>query len=114
MRNRVQLIGNLGRDIELKTAASGKTYAKFTLATNDRYKGADGEQVVNTQWHNLTAFGVTAKNMAKLLAKGSEVVVEGKLTYNQYEDKNGTTRYITDIIVGDFKTLSKSHAPLPV
>ena len=79
LRNKVQLIGNIGMNPEVKTLDGGKKLAKMSIATNESYKNAKGEYVKETQWHNLIAWGKTAELVEKLLKKGSEVAVEGKL-----------------------------------
>ena len=102
IRNKVSLIGNLGMDPEIKEFESGKTLAKLSLATSETYKNAEGKKVTDTQWHNLIAWGSTAKFAEDYLKKGSEVAVEGKLTYRNYEDKNGNKRSIAEILVSQF------------
>ena len=102
LRNRVQLIGNLGNDPEVKELGNDRTLVKFSMATSESYKDSKGNIVKDTQWHNITAWGSTAKNMAKLLKKGQQIAVEGKLSNNNYEDKNGIKRYVTEIIVSEF------------
>jgi single-strand DNA-binding protein len=101
MRNKVQLIGNLGMDPEVVTFNGNKELAKFSLATNETYRNASGEKVMDTQWHNIVAFGKTATIIKSYLKKGSEVAVEGKLVNKSYEDKNGVKRYTTEIIVSE-------------
>ena len=114
LRNSVNLIGNLGKDVELKTTASGQSLAKVTIATNDYYKNNKGEVVQDTQWHNLTAWGKTAELMNEMLKKGSEIAIQGKLMYNTYQDKEGNTRYACDIKVNEFIKLTKEEKePLP-
>ena len=95
--NRVQLIGSLGQDPEVKTFDNGKQMAKFSLATNETYKNAQGEKVTNTTWHNLVAWGKTAGILEKYVRKGDKICVEGKLVNRQYEDKDGITRYVTEV-----------------
>jgi single-strand DNA-binding protein len=99
LRNKVQLIGNIGMNPEVKTLDGGKKLAKMSIATNESYKNAKGEYVKETQWHNLIAWGKTAELVEKLLKKGSEVAVEGKLINRNYMDKEGVKRYITEIEV---------------
>ncbi|MBT8259831.1 MAG: single-stranded DNA-binding protein, partial [Bacteroidia bacterium] len=89
LRNKVQLIGNLGNDPEIINLESGKTLAKFTIATNENYKNAKGEKVTDTQWHNIIAWGKTAQIVEKYVNKGKEVAIEGKLTSRSYDDKEG-------------------------
>ena len=86
LRNSVQLVGNLGRDVEFKNFDSGSSRASFTLATNDFYKNNKGEKMQDTQWHNVVAWGRVAENMNSLLAKGSEVMIKGKLTSRSYDN----------------------------
>lgn len=102
LRNKVQLIGRLGKDVELKTLESGKTLAKVSMATTDVYKNADGKKVENTQWHSLTFWGKNAEIAGNFLKKGSEIVVDGRLSYSNYEDKDGVMKYYTEIIVNEF------------
>jgi single-strand DNA-binding protein len=105
LRNRVQLIGNVGNDPEVKTFGEGKKVANLTLATNETYKNDKGEKVEETQWHKLVAWGKTAEIIEKFVAKGKEIVVEGKLTHRSYDDKNGEKRYITEIVISDLVLL---------
>jgi len=108
IRNKVQLIGNLGNDPDVKQLESGKTMAKFSIATNDRYYNQDGEKVENTQWHNLVAWGKTAELAEKYLKKGSEIAVEGKLNSRSYENKEGQKKYITEVIINEILMLGKN------
>lgn len=101
IRNKVQLIGNLGNTPEIKTTESGKKLAKFSLATNETYRNAAGEKIKETQWHNVVAWGKQADVIEKYLDKGSEVVIEGKLVNRTYTDKNGTKKYITEVQVNE-------------
>lgn len=101
LRNKVQLIGNLGMDPEVKSLDGGKKLAKMSIATNENYKNAKGEKVTETQWHNLIAWGKTAEIVEKFLKKGSEVAVEGKLINRNYIDKEGIKRYVTEIEVSE-------------
>ena len=107
LRNKVQLIGNLGNDPEIINLESGKTLAKFSIATNESYKNAQGEKVTDTQWHNIVAWGKTAQIVEKYITKGKEVVVEGKLTSRSWEDKDGNKRYITEVVVSESLMSSK-------
>ena len=107
LRNKVQLIGNLGNDPEIINLESGKTLAKFSIATNESYKNAQGEKVTDTQWHNIVAWGKTAQIVEKYVAKGKEIAVEGKLTTRSWEDKDGTKRYTTEVICSELLLLGK-------
>jgi single-strand DNA-binding protein len=101
LRNKVQLIGNLGNDPEIITLDSGKKLAKFSLATNESYKDAAGQKTDKVEWHNLVAWGKTCDIIEKYLTKGKEVAVEGKLTSRSYETKEGEKRYITEVVVNE-------------
>ena len=107
IRNRVQLIGNLGTEPEIITLDSGKLLAKFTMATNEVYKNAQGEKVQDTQWHNVVAWGKTAEIVQKYVNKGQEIAIDGKLTSRSYESKEGAKRYITEIVVNELLMLGK-------
>jgi len=101
LKNKVQLIGNLGHNPEIVNMESGKKLAKFSIATNDVYKNAQGEKVQDTQWHNLVAWGKTADIIEKYISKGSEIAVEGKLTSRTYDDKKGVKHFITEVVVSE-------------
>lgn len=107
MRNRVTLIGRLGKEPEIIKMDSGKVKARFTLATNESYKNSEGETVEEVEWHNLVAWGKLAENIGKYLKKGSEAAFEGKITSRKYEDKEGVSRNYTEIIVNDMLMLDK-------
>ena len=108
LKNRVNLIGNLGFDPEVKELESGKKFARISLATSETYKNNNGEQVKNTEWHNLVAWGPKANFAEKYLKKGHEVAIEGKLTHRSYDDDKGTKRYVTEVVVNDFLMLRSS------
>lgn len=105
LKNKVQLIGNLGNTPEIINLESGKKLAKFSVATNESYRNTKGEWVQETQWHNLVAWGKTAEVAEKYLNKGTEVAIEGKLTNKSYEDKNGVKKYITEVVVNELLML---------
>ena len=111
LKNNVQLIGNLGQDVELITFDSGMHKANMRLATNDYYKNNDGEKVQQTEWHNLIAWGKRAETMSKLLKKGNEIAVQGKLTHRSYQDKDGVTRYTSEVVVQEFLKITKEDLP---
>ena len=111
LKNNVQLIGNLGRDVELITFENGMQKANLRLATNDYYKNNDGEKVQQTEWHNLVAWGKRAELMSKILKKGSEVAIQGKLTHRSYEDKEGAKRSVSEIVVQEFLKITKEDLP---
>ena len=105
LRNRVQLIGNVGNDPEIKTFEGGKKVANLTIATNESYKNDKGEKVEQTEWHRVVAWGKTAEIIERFVTKGKEVAIEGKLTHRSYDDKNGEKRYITEVVVNDLLLL---------
>ena len=105
LRNKVQLIGNLGNNPEIITLESGKKLAKFSIATNENYKNAQGEKVTTTEWHNLVAWGKTAEIAENYLEKGKEIAIEGKLTTRSFDDKEGNKRYITEVVVSELLLL---------
>jgi single-strand DNA-binding protein len=95
--NRVILIGNLGRDPELRYTQSGSAVANFTLATNERWRDKDGNNQERTEWHRIVVWGRTAENCAQYLQKGRSVYVEGRLQTREWEDKDGNKRNTTEI-----------------
>ena len=101
LRNKVQLIGNIGNAPEIKTLENGKKMARFSVATNEIYRNAKGEKVTETQWHNLVAWGKLADITEKYLTKGKEVAIEGKLINRSYNDKDGNKKYISEIQVNE-------------
>jgi len=107
LRNKVQLIGNLGQDPEIINLESGKKLARFTLATNESYKNSKGEKITDTQWHQVVAWGKTADIIEKYVLKGKEVAVEGKLTTRTWEDKDGMKRYTTEVVCNELLMLGK-------
>ena len=106
LANSVQLIGHLGKDVEVKTFNTGSKKASFTLATTETYKNQKGEYVKNTQWHNVVAWGNTAEQIEKHLTKGSKVSLLGVISYRNYEDKAGVKKSITEINVNEFHKLA--------
>lgn len=107
MKNKVQLIGNVGNDPEIKAFDGGKKVVNFTLATNESYKNDKGEKVEQTEWHRISAWGKTADIIEQFVTKGKEIAIEGKLTHRSYEDKNGEKRYITEVVASDVLLLGK-------
>jgi len=105
MRNQVRLIGHLGKDPEVRETATGKKLARFSVATNETYINDKGERVSETQWHNIICWGKTASLAEKLLSKGAEVALEGKISTRQYTDKDGNRKATTEIVANDFVTL---------
>ena len=101
LRNRVQLIGHLGADPEVKTLESNKKIARLSIATNDEYTDKNGQKVKQTQWHNLVVWGKLAETWEKYLVKGREIAIEGKLTYRTWNDKDGKSHNITEVVVNE-------------
>ena len=101
LRNQVQLIGHLGKDVNIKELTNGHKVATASLATKDIYQNKKGEKVVETQWHKIIGWGKNASNMENFLRKGKEVAVRGKLTYRKYTDNNGITKYFTEVVVSE-------------
>jgi single-strand DNA-binding protein len=96
--NKVILVGNIGRDVELRHAPSGLAVAKFSLATNEVRKDRNGQRQEQTEWHNIVAFGKLAEFCAQYLSKGRTVYVEGSIRTRTYDDEKGNRRYFTEII----------------
>jgi single-strand DNA-binding protein len=109
LRNKVQLIGFLGHNPEIRSFDNGKSVARFSIATTDSYRDANGKKISETQWHNLVAWGNLAKIVEKYLIKGSEVAVEGKLTHKAFNDKEGQKRFFTEIVVSDLVMLHNKN-----
>ena len=101
LKNKVQLTGNLGNKPDVRVTEKGEKYARFSLATHEFYKNSKGESVENTYWHNIVAWGKTAEVAEKILRKGIEISVEGKLVSRSYTDKEGVKRYITEVKVNE-------------
>jgi len=101
LKNKVQLIGNVGNEPEITNLDSGKKVAKFSIATNEFYKNSNGEKQQDTQWHNIVAWGKIAEIIEKYVGKGKEVAIEGKLTSRSYETKEGEKRYVTEVVANE-------------
>ena len=108
LRNKVQLIGNLGNNPEIIQLESGRKLAKFSMATNEVYKNSQGEKGTDTQWHNIVAWGKTAEIVENYLTQGKEVILEGKLTSRSYETQTGEKRYVTEVVAQEGMILTKS------
>lgn len=107
LTNRVQLIGNLGTNPEVKTMDAGTKMARFRMATNESYRNNKGEKITETQWHTVIAWGKIAEIAEKYLVKGKEVIIEGKLVNRSYNDKEGNKKYITEVQVLDMMMLGE-------
>lgn len=107
MVNKVVLIGNLGRDPEIRRLESGTAVGKFSVATNENYKGKNGEWQTQTEWHDVVVWRNLAESAERNLKKGKLVYVEGKLTHRKWQDKEGNDRYNTEIVANTFRLLEK-------
>jgi single-strand DNA-binding protein len=96
--NKVILLGNLGKDPEVRNLERGAKVASFPLATNRVYKGQDGQKVEETEWHNVVLWGALADLAEKFLSKGRQVFIEGRIRTRNWEDKEGVKRYTTEIV----------------
>jgi single-strand DNA-binding protein len=105
--NKVILIGNLGRDPELKYLEGNIARASFSLATSEAYKDKNGNRVEHTEWHNIVMWRTNAENAEKFLKKGMQIYVEGKIQTRQWNDKDGQKRNLTEILVDTFRVLQK-------
>ena len=112
LSNSVRLIGRLGQNPELKKTENGKKVLRFSLATDESYKNAEGQKVTETTWHNIVAWNGLAELLEKYLKKGSRIALEGRIVYRSYEDKKGETKYITEIVLNEFMFLDSSKAAL--
>ena len=110
LRNRVQLIGNVGKEPQIKTFESGKTMAAFSLATSENYTDQNGKKVQDTQWHQVVAWGKSANFVESYIDKGNRIAVDGKLVHRSYNDKDGTTKYITEVVVNEIMLLTARAA----
>jgi single-strand DNA-binding protein len=103
--NKVILVGNLGRDPEIRYLPSGEPVANITIATSSKYKNKTGEMVEETEWHRVTFFGKLAEIVGQYLKKGRSVYVEGRIKTRKYTDKDGVEKYATDIIANEMQML---------
>lgn len=111
--NKVTLIGNVGKDPELRYTSSGVAVANFTLATNEQWKDADGNTQERTEWHNIVAWKKLAEICGEWLKKGKKVYIEGRLQHRSYDDKNGIKRYVTEVVAQDMIMLDSKGPVTP-
>ena len=109
LANNVQLIGHAGMAPEIKSFEKERKLARFRLATNEYYYDQKGERVENTQWHNLVAWGKTAELVEKLVTKGKELAVSGKLINRSWDDKDGNKKYITEVEINQLLVFGKAE-----
>lgn len=107
MLNKVMLIGNLGKDPEIRHLENGASVASFSVATNENYKDREGNWQTITEWHNIVAWRALATRAERDLKKGSMVYVEGKLTTRKWQDQNGNQRYTTEVVANNLRLLEK-------
>jgi len=103
--NKAILVGNLGKDPELRYTANGQAVATFSLATTEKFKNKGGEQQERTEWHNIVAWGPLAEICGKYLVKGKQIYCEGRIQSRSYDDRDGNKRYITEIVISDMQML---------
>ena len=109
MINKVILIGNLGRDPEVRTLDSGTSVAKFSMATNESYRDNSGEWHTLTEWHNIIMWRGLAERAQRDLKKGMLIFVEGKLTHRKWQDQDGKDRYTTEVVANTFRMLDRKE-----
>jgi len=109
LKNRIQLIGRLGKDPEYRLLDSGRQVVNFPIATNDSYTKTGGERVEETQWHQVVAWGQLADIVEKYLKKGSEVALQGKLIHKNYEAPDGSKRYFSEVVADEILMMDKVH-----
>ena len=107
LRNQVQLIGRLGANPEMKEFSIGNNKVTISVATSETYKNKAGDQITDTQWHRVVAWNGTGNYIHKYMSKGDEIMVQGKLNYSNYDDKNGITHYVTEIIADQVLMMQK-------
>lgn len=105
LRNKVQLIGNVGNAPEIRNLENGKKLASFSIATKNFYRTTKGEKVQDTQWHQIVCWGKTADLVENYLTKGKEIAIEGKLASRAYETNDGSRKYVTEIIANEILLL---------
>lgn len=105
LKNKVQLIGNVGQEPTITNLESGKKVVRLSLATNENYKNSNGEKQKDINWHNIVAWGKTAEIIEKYVKKGKEIAIEGKLMTRSYEDKDSVKRYVTEVVISEILLL---------
>ena len=106
--NKAILVGNLGKDPELRYTPSGTAVCTFSLATTDRFKNKQGEQQDRTEWHNIVVWAGLAEICGKYLVKGKQVYIEGRIQNRSYDDRDGNKRYISEIVANEMQMLSRA------
>ena len=108
IKNRVQLMGNLGKDPDLREFDGGKKKVRFSVATNERFTYGDGQTKDDTQWHSVVAWGKLADQATEQLSKGARITLEGRLVHGSYETKEGQKRYFTEVVMNSFQIMEKT------
>ena len=106
--NKAILLGNLGKDPEIRRLDDGRAVANFSIATSESYKNNAGEKVTNTEWHNIVLWSPLAEIAENYLKKGSQVYIEGKISNRSYEDKEGVKKYISEVVGRDITLLGRA------
>lgn len=106
--NKVILVGNLGKDPELRYTPSGAAVCTFSLATSERFKNKQGEQQDRTEWHNIVVWAGLAEICGKYLTKGKQVYLEGRIQNRSYDDRDGNKRYISEVVVNEMQMLGRA------
>ncbi len=114
LKNHVQLIGNVGADPEIRKVGKGVPMIRFSLATTEFSKNANGERVSHTEWHQVVAWNQLAEIVERLCVKGSEVAVSGKIRYRSYTDREGRERTSTDIVADEIHVFQPRREPVAV
>jgi len=107
MINKVILVGNLGKDPEVRYLEGGVAVARFSVATNESYKDKKGEWQTQTEWHDIVVWRALAERAEKQLKKGMQIYLEGKLTHRKYQDKDGNDRYVTEVVANNIRILDR-------
>jgi single-strand DNA-binding protein len=105
MVNKIILIGNVGKDPEVRYLQNGTAVAQFSLATSETYKDKDGNKQTSTEWHNIVLWRGLAEIAEKYIKKGSKLYIEGKITYRSYDAQDGTKRYVTEVVGNNMQML---------
>lgn len=109
MSNKVRLDGTVGCSPEVREIAKGRKVARFSIATSETFRNSNGEEITDTQWHTVVAWGRTADDVERLIRKGKVVSIEGKLVHRSYEGADGAKRYVTEIVLSDFQVYQQSR-----
>ena len=112
--NKAILLGNVGKDPEIRTTGNGTKVASFSLATTEKWKDKDGNSSEATEWHNITAWNNVAKIVESYVKKGDKLLIEGRITNRSYDDKDGNKKYITEVVCNNLELLGGRDKPVEV